>query len=134
MLSGQSRAGLPIPLPPIKSLLPDPNREPSAYKAAALPIAPRRPVAGTAADLWQRREDNPAIVRPAGVEPASTWLSPRSVYQIAARAHGAATRCRTGPPALRGRGRKPCAAAWLAILASNQETPGSEPGGSARFP
>jgi hypothetical protein len=31
-------------------------------------------------------------------------------------------------------GPQPCAAAKLAILASNQETPGSGPGGSARFP
>ena len=29
---------------------------------------------------------------------------------------------------------QPCAAAKLAILASNQEAPGSEPGGSAKFP
>jgi hypothetical protein len=46
----------------------------------------------------------------------------------------AATRGRTGPSAVRRRSRKPCAAAKLAILASNQETPGSEPGGSAEFP
>jgi hypothetical protein len=44
-------------------------------------------------------------VRSAGVEPASTWLSTKPVYLIAARAHGAATRCRPGSPALRGRGR-----------------------------
>ena len=31
-------------------------------------------------------------------------------------------------------GTQPCAAAKLAILASNQETPGSGPGGSAKFP
>lgn len=31
-------------------------------------------------------------------------------------------------------GPQPCAAAKMAILASNQETPGSEPGGSAIFP
>jgi hypothetical protein len=46
----------------------------------------------------------------------------------------AATRGRTGSPAVRKRSRKPCAAAKLAILASNQEAPGSEPGGSAEFP
>ena len=44
-------------------------------------------------------------VRSAGVEPASTWPSTKPVYLIAARAHGAATRCRPGSPALRGRGR-----------------------------
>jgi hypothetical protein len=38
------------------SLLPDPNREPSAYKAAALPIAPRRPSLKLAC---ARRELNP---------------------------------------------------------------------------
>jgi hypothetical protein len=46
----------------------------------------------------------------------------------------AATRCRTGPFAVRRRSRKPCAAARLAILASNQETPDPESGGSAKFP
>ncbi len=46
----------------------------------------------------------------------------------------AATRGRTGPSAVRRRSRKPCAAAELAILASNQETPRPERGGSAEFP
>lgn len=39
---------------------------------------------------------------------------------VGVRAHGAATRCRTGPPALRGPGRKPCAVAELPGLESNQ--------------
>ena len=131
-LSGQSRAGLPIPLPPIKSLLPDPNREPSAYKAAALPIAPRRPVAGTAAHLWRRSEDNPAIVRPAGVEPASTWPSTRPVYQIAARAHGASGRSRTACLSLT---RGPlCRVSYRGVAAHRgfePRFPGSEPGVTA---
>jgi len=58
----------------------------------------------------------------------------RDSCRFGLRGHGAATRCRTGPPALRGPGRKPCAAAKLAILASNQETPGPGPGGSANSP
>ncbi len=44
-------------------------------------------------------------VRSAGFEPASTWPSTKPVYLFAARARGAATRCRPGPPALRGQGR-----------------------------
>ena len=41
-LSGQSRAGLPDSPTAHRSPRPDPNRQPSAYRAAALPVAPRR--------------------------------------------------------------------------------------------
>src|ERR1700693_2971772 len=34
----QSQAGLPVPPAAIRSHLPDSNRQPSAYKAAALPL------------------------------------------------------------------------------------------------
>ena len=37
-LSGQSRAGLPLPPAPIKSPRPASNRRPDAYKASALPV------------------------------------------------------------------------------------------------
>jgi hypothetical protein len=45
------------------------------------------------------------LVRSAGVEPAATWPSTKPVFLFAARAHGAATRCRPGSPAVRKRGR-----------------------------
>ena len=85
---------------------PESNRLPARYKLAALPgeLQGHR-VPGA---IRTRTTDLLGIVTPA------TGL----------RGHGAATRCRTGPPALRGRGRKPCAAAWLAILASNQKNSG----------
>ena len=50
------------------------------------------------------------------------------------RAHGAAPRCRTGPPALRGRGRDRRAAAWLPGLDSNQQGQGSGPCWDADVP
>jgi hypothetical protein len=53
---------------------PRPEPGPSAYKAGALPIAPRRHVPGTAADLWRRSEVDPGIVRSTGFEPAHIEL------------------------------------------------------------
>ena len=70
-----------------------------------------------------RRDSDP---QPPGPRPgASTYwaTSTWSRHPVPTRV----TRCtRAGP--------QPCAAAKLAILASNQETPGSGPGGSAKFP
>ena len=48
---------------------------------------------------------------------------------IGLRGRGAAVRCRTGPSALRGRSRKPCAAASLPGKDSNLDSRGSEPRG-----
>jgi hypothetical protein len=50
---------------------------------------------------------------------------------VSPRAHRAATRGRTGPSAVRRRSRRPCAAAWLPSLDSNQEPSGSEPDAAA---
>src|SRR5215469_753513 len=45
-----------------RSLLPDPNRQPSAYRAAALPVAPRRQVPPASVVLRCRCEAGPAVV------------------------------------------------------------------------
>ena len=88
-----------------------------ASKATWLPVTPFPIKSPSPGSNWAGRpykglpDAGPkGAVRSAGVEPASTWPSTKPVYLFAARAHGAATRCRTGPPALRGQGRKPCAA------------------------
>lgn len=76
-LSGQSRAGLPVPPSPTGA--PAECHPPSASRSYR-----DRPVVGPRGK-----------VRSAGVEPASTWPSTRPVYQIAARAYGASGRSRT---------------------------------------
>ena len=69
-------------------------------------------------------------VPPAGFEPALAGPSDRCLCLWATRAR-AATQCRTEPPAVRRRGRKPCAAACISIqlpgLDSNQRGQGPEP-------
>jgi hypothetical protein len=95
-----------------RSLLPDPNREPSAYKAAA----DCAKEAGCARpDLNRDSPRGPPAPR-AG---ASTHFRHERMT--------AATRGRTGPPAVRERGRKPCAAAWLGNQGSNLDSSGPEP-------
>jgi hypothetical protein len=44
-------------------------------------------------------------VRSAGFEPAASSISGWPLYQVGVRAHGAAARCRPGPPAVRRRSR-----------------------------
>jgi hypothetical protein len=51
----------------------------------------------------------------------------RGLSAAGVRAHGAVTRCRTGPPALRGRGHKPCVTAKLRNQDSNLDSSGPEP-------
>ncbi len=111
-----------------------------ASKARRLPVTPfpngapaechpRLPFLQGTSGRWTQGRRVPGGIRTRNLQALD--LAP---LPIGLQAHGAATRCRTGPPALRKRGRKPCAAAQLAILASNQETPGPEPGGSANSP
>ena len=90
---------------------------------------------GKAVRTRDARSPDPGALRtPGGIRTRKYTLLKRARLPVAARAYGAAVRCRPGHPALRERGRKPCAAAKLAILASNQETPRPERGGSAGFP
>lgn len=74
-LQGSKPSGLPITPFPIGSHLPDSNRQPSAYKAAALPLR------------------QGGIVRSAGVEPATSWLSTKPLCQVGVRARGTHSMC-----------------------------------------
>jgi hypothetical protein len=112
-LSVQSRASLPVPPPPFGS-------PPSAglgcrpYKG--------RPVAGPGGK-YARRDSNPQIHGPQPCPSASCGTSAKSRHPVSNRI---IRRTKAEP--------QPCAAAKLAILASNQETPRPERGGSAEFP
>ena len=98
---GQSRAGLPVPLPPMR---------------APTECHPRLAVLARDA-----RSLEPGRVRSAGPEPAITRPSTVPVCQLRHERKRAATRGRTGPSAVRRRSRKPCAAAKLGYQASNLE-------------
>ena len=75
----------------------------------------RRPVAGPGGS-----------VRLGGIRTRNYTHLKRARLPVAARARGADTRGRTGPSAVRRRSRKPCAAAWLPGLDSNQRGQTSE--------
>jgi hypothetical protein len=70
---------------------------------------------------------------PGGIRTRNLQALDLAPLPVGPQAHGAATRCQTGPPALRGQGRKPCAAAELPIVDSNHEPPGPEPDAAARL-
>jgi hypothetical protein len=95
---------------------------------------------GTPPRATPRRKDGPrrSIVRPPGLEPGqpsrTTATSRQRVYLIPSRAHGVAPRCRPGSSAVRRRSRKPCAAASLPGLESNQRRHGPEPCWAADSP
>jgi hypothetical protein len=111
----KGRAGLPIPPPPIKSPHPVLPRASRSYKER-LDVGPR--------GACPRRDSNAHCRSPRD----------RDSYRLVYEDKRAATRGRTGSPAVRKRGRKPCAAAWLPGLESNQRAPVSETGRDASNP
>ena len=81
------------------------------------------PDAGPKGITYARRDSNPHLLGPQPSPSAICGTSAQSRHPVPTRI----TRCTRARP-------QPCAAAKLAILASNQETPGPEPGGSANSP
>ena len=106
----------------------DSNLEVFASKARRVYRFPYRPLRALAechprlagltrsARSWTR-----GLVRSAGLEPANTRTSSVPVCQLRHERKRAATRGRTGPSAVRGRSRKPCAAAELPPVDSNHD-------------
>jgi hypothetical protein len=105
-LSVQSRAGLPVPLPPTVS------RHSVSSRTACFTRAGPQPCLA-------------ACVSPARLERALPAASGRASCHWL-RGHGADTRGRTGPSAVRRRSREPRASAWLPGLGSNQRGQTSE--------
>ena len=71
---------------------------------------------------------------PGGIRTRNLQALDLAPLPIGLQAHGAATRCRPGSPAVRERGRSRARRRSWPILASNQETLGSEPRRAAKFP